>query len=102
MSERIKLPHRRKGIRFTIGSGALAVQVATGEYENGKLGEVFLDTSKEGSFSRAMLAAFAIALSIGLQSGVSLEAYAHTLRDFKMEPDILRELFKELEDHYGK
>jgi ribonucleoside-diphosphate reductase alpha chain len=99
-SPREKLPHRRKGFSFVVGNGPLAVHVSTGEYEDGSLGEIFLDSSKDGTFSRDVLNALAVAVSLGLQHGVPLAAFVHAYRDFKMDPDILREIFAQLEEHY--
>jgi ribonucleoside-diphosphate reductase alpha chain len=99
-SPREKLPNRRRGISFTAGSGQLSVHVSTGEYEDGSLGEIFLDSSKEGTFSRDVLNAFAVTVSLGLQHGVPLSAFTHAFRDFRMEPDILREIFSAIEDRY--
>lgn len=99
-SPREKLPNKRRGTRFVVGEGPLSVHVSTGEYDGGILGEIFLDSSKDGTFSRDMLTAFAVAVSLGLQHGVPLSAFTHAFRDFKMEPDILREIFSELEGRY--
>lgn len=95
-SERKRLPNRRTGIRVAISKGSEKVYLCTGNYEDGSLGEIFLDMSKQGTFSRAMLNAFAIAVSVGLQHGVPLSAFQHSYRDFKMEPDIIRDIFAEL------
>lgn len=100
MTERKRLSNRRKGIRITIGDGSSAVTLSTGEYENGQLGEVFLDSPKEGSFTRDILNAFAMAISLGLQHGVRLEAFTHTFRNFMMQPDLIRQIFYELKAHY--
>lgn len=98
---RCRLPSRRAGFRLVIGGGKDAVHMATGEYDDGKLGEIFLDHQREGTFGRAMLNAFAMSVSLGLQHGVPLSAFTHAFRDFKMEPDMVTEIFKALEDHYG-
>ena len=107
MTERKRLSNRRKGLRVTIGSGTSAVTLSTGEYEtvhpdlgHGSLGEIFLDAPKEGSFTRDILNAFAMAVSLGLQHGVGLETFTHTFRNFTMEPDLIRQVFRELEAHY--
>ena len=101
-AERKRLPNKRRGIRVTIGSGASTVVLSTGEYEDGSLGEVFLDSPKEGSFSRAILNALAISISISLQHGVPLATIQHSYRGFRMEPDILAEIMRELERSYNK
>lgn len=101
MADRRHLPNRRRGHSFTVGDGAHQVHVTTGEYRDGTLGEIFLDCAKEGSFSRGVLNAFAMVVSLGLQHGVPLEAFHHTFRDFKMDPDLIREIFTTLEELYG-
>jgi len=104
-SKRERLPNKRPGLRITIGEGARgphSLQLHTGEFPDGTLGEIFLDSSKEGSFSRALLNAFAMSVSLGLQHGVPLSAFTHTFREFKMEPDLIRQIFQELEDFYTK
>ena len=99
---RRKLPPKRAGIRAIIGEGTSAVHLSTGEYPDGTLGEVFLVHQREGTFGRDMLNAFAMAVSLGLQHGVTLEQFHHTFRNFKMDPDLIRGIFEELEYHYGK
>ena len=99
---RCRLPSRRQGFRLVIGSGKDAVHMATGNYDDGTLGEIFLDHQREGTFGRAMLNAFAMSVSLGLQHGVPLKAFAHTFRDFKMEPDMVKEIFTALEENYGR
>ena len=101
-SVRQRPPNRRSGLRVTLGAAPHLVQMATGEFKDGTLGEIFLDSSKEGTFSRAMLNAFAMAISLGLQHGIPLATFAHTFRDFKMEPDVIRQIFVELETFYGE
>ena len=98
---RTRLPSRRRGIRATLTFGAHKLHISTGEYPDGALGEIFLDFQREGSFSRDMLHAFAMAVSLGLQHGIPLVAFQRTIANLKMEPDILRELFKLLNEHYG-
>jgi ribonucleoside-diphosphate reductase alpha chain len=102
MTDRKRLPNRRRGLRLVIGSGKEKLHISTGEYADGTLGEIFLDHQREGTFGRAMLNAFAMALSIGLQYGVPLSAFQKTFRDFRMEPDLLRQMFLELEKAYPK
>ena len=66
-AERDKLPHRRKGYTQKATVGGHKVYLRTGEYENGKLGEIFVDMHKEGAAFRSLMNNFAIAVSIGLQ-----------------------------------
>jgi ribonucleoside-diphosphate reductase alpha chain len=99
---RLRLPNRRAGIRVTIGTGPNRLTLSTGEYPNGRLGEIFLDHQKEGTFGRDILNAFAMAVSLGLQHGIPMETLAHTFRDFHMEPDFIREIFEALEENYGE
>ena len=58
----------------------------TGEYDDGKIGEIFIDTNKEGELVKAMMNNFAIAISLGLQYGVPLEEYVDAFIDTKFEP----------------
>jgi hypothetical protein len=96
-AKREKLPHKRRGLRADIGD----LHLCAGEYEDGTLGEVFLTMPKEGTFSKDILSAFAMSVSIGLQHGVPLDAYAHAFREFSMEPDYVRGVFRLLEERYG-
>lgn len=98
---RTRLPNRRRGLRATLAFGVNKLHISTGEYPDGTLGEIFLDFQREGTFSRDMLHAFAMAVSVGLQHGVPLAAFQRTIANLKMEPDVLRELFKLLAGHYG-
>ena len=102
MNTRKRLPPKRKGIRVQIGLNKDHVHLSTGEYEDGALGEIFLVHQREGTFGRDILNAFAMAVSLGLQHGVTLEQFHHTFRNFNMEPDIIRGIFGELHMHYGK
>lgn len=102
-AKRHRLPAKRGGRRITVLVGdppKLFCEMSTGEYKDGRLGEIFLDHPREGSFIRDMINAFAMSVSLGLQHGVPLEAYAHTFRDFKMEPDFIRTIFSDLESLY--
>ncbi|PKP79341.1 MAG: ribonucleotide-diphosphate reductase subunit alpha, partial [Alphaproteobacteria bacterium HGW-Alphaproteobacteria-2] len=74
-SNREKLPERRKGYTQKAIVGGHKVYLRTGEYEDGKLGEIFIDMHKEGAGFRAMMNNFAIAISVGLQYGVPLEEF---------------------------
>ncbi len=67
---RIKMPDRRKGYIQKVTIGNHKVYLHTGEYNDGKLGEIFIDTSKEGELVKALMNNFAIAISLGLQYGV--------------------------------
>ena len=99
-ASRVRLPPRRKGVRVTLGTNGNRIILATGEYPDGTLGEIFLDHSREGTFSRDMTHAFAMAVSIGLQHGVPLKTFQSSFRALRMEPDLLRMVFEELENHY--
>ena len=70
---RNKVPDRRKGYIQKAIVGGHKVYLHTGEYEDGSLGEIFIDMHKEGAFLRSLMNNFAIAISIGLQYGVPLE-----------------------------
>jgi ribonucleoside-diphosphate reductase alpha chain len=83
---RIKMPDRRKGYiqKVTIGNHKLYLH--TGEYDDGKLGEIFIDTSKEGELVKALMNNFAIAISLGLQYGVPLDEFVNAYVGTKFEP----------------
>ncbi|MFC0283306.1 vitamin B12-dependent ribonucleotide reductase [Camelimonas abortus] len=84
--EREKLPERRKGYTQKAIVGGHKVYVRTGEYEDGRLGEIFIDMHKEGAAFRAMMNNFAIAISLGLQYGVPLEEYVDAFTFTRFEP----------------
>jgi ribonucleoside-diphosphate reductase alpha chain len=84
--EREKLPSRRKGYTQKAVVGGHKVYLRTGEYEDNKLGEIFIDMHKEGAALRAMMNNFAIAISVGLQYGVPLEEYVDAFTFTKFEP----------------
>ncbi len=84
--QRKKLPDRRKGYTQKSMVGGHKVYLRTGEYEDGKLGEIFIDMHKEGAAFRAMMNNFAIAISIGLQYGVPLEEFVESFTFTKFEP----------------
>jgi ribonucleoside-diphosphate reductase alpha chain len=84
--ERDKLPGRRKGYTQKAIVGGHKVYLRTGEYEDGKLGEIFIDMHKEGAALRAMMNNFAISVSVGLQYGVPLEEYVDAFTFTKFEP----------------
>jgi len=83
---RRKLPDRRKGYTQKAIVGGHKVYLRTGEYEDGKLGEIFIDMHKEGASFRAMMNNFAIAISIGLQYGVPLEEFVEAFTFTRFEP----------------
>ena len=85
-SHREKLPHRRKGYTQKAIVGGHKVYLRTGEFEDGKLGEIFIDMHKEGAGFRAMMNNFAIAVSVGLQYGVPLEEFVDAFTFTKFEP----------------
>ena len=84
--DREKMPHRRKGYTQKAVVGGHKVYVRTGEYEDGRLGEIFIDMHKEGAAFRAMMNNFAIAVSLGLQYGVPLEEYVEAFTFTRFEP----------------
>jgi ribonucleoside-diphosphate reductase alpha chain len=81
-----KLPSRRKGYTQKAKIGGHTVFLRTGEYDDGRLGEIFLDMNKEGSTLRALINNFAISVSLGLQYGVPLEEYVDAFVFTKFEP----------------
>jgi ribonucleoside-diphosphate reductase alpha chain len=83
---REKLPERRKGYTQKAVVGGHKVYLRTGEYEDGNLGEIFIDMHKEGAGFRAMMNNFAIAVSVGLQYGVPLEEFVDAFTFTKFEP----------------
>ncbi len=84
--EREKLPDRRKGYTQKAIVGGHKVYLRTGEYVDGRLGEIFIDMHKEGAAFRAMMNNFAIAISVGLQYGVPLEEYVDAFTFTRFEP----------------
>jgi ribonucleoside-diphosphate reductase alpha chain len=85
-SDRRRLPQRRKGYTQKAIVGGHKVYLRTGEYEDGKLAEVFIDMHKEGSAFRSLMNNFAIAISIGLQYGVPLEEFVEAFTFTRFEP----------------
>ena len=85
-SLREKLPNRRKGYTQKAVIGGHKVYLRTGEFDDGRLGEIFIDMHKEGAAFRAMMNNFAIAISLGLQYGVPLEEYVEAFTFTKFEP----------------
>ncbi len=84
--EREKLPNRRKGYTQKANIGGHKVYLRTGEFDDGRLGEIFIDMHKEGAAFRAMMNNFAIAISLGLQYGVPLEEYVEAFTFTRFEP----------------
>jgi ribonucleoside-diphosphate reductase alpha chain len=80
------MPDRRKGYIQKAQIGNHKVYLHTGEYNDGKIGEIFIDTNKEGELVKAMMNNFAIAISLGLQYGVPLDEYVDAFIDTKFEP----------------
>ena len=80
------MPDRRKGYIQKSQIGNHKVYLHTGEYEDGKIGEIFIDTSKEGELVKALMNNFAIAISLGLQYGVPLDEFVSAYVDTKFEP----------------
>ncbi len=85
-SNREKMPQRRRGYTQKAIVGGHKVYLRTGEYGDGKLGEIFIDMHKEGAGFRAMMNNFAIAVSVGLQYGVPLEEFVDAFTFTKFEP----------------
>ncbi|MGB5862687.1 MAG: vitamin B12-dependent ribonucleotide reductase [Sulfitobacter sp.] len=85
-SHREKMPQRRKGYTQKANVGGHKVYLRTGEYQDGSLGEIFIDMHKEGAGFRAMMNNFAIAVSVGLQYGVPLEEFVDAFTFTKFEP----------------
>jgi len=83
---RIIMPDRRKGYIQKVTIGNHKVYLHTGEYNDGKLGEIFIDTSKEGELVKALMNNFAIAISLGLQYGVPLDEFVNAYVGTKFEP----------------
>jgi ribonucleoside-diphosphate reductase alpha chain len=84
--ERERMPDRRKGYTQKAVVGGHKVYLRTGEYDDGRLGEIFLDMHKEGAALRSLLNNFAIAVSLGLQYGVPLEEYVDAFTFTRFEP----------------
>ena len=85
-SERRKMPDRRKGYIQKAMIGDHKVYLHIGEYDDGRVGEIFIDTNKEGELVRSLMNNFAIAISLGLQYGVPLEEYVYAFINTKFEP----------------
>ncbi|MDR2748052.1 MAG: adenosylcobalamin-dependent ribonucleoside-diphosphate reductase [Treponema sp.] len=81
------LPNRRSGYTQKGKIGGHSIYIRTGEYDDGSLGEIFLDMHKEGAAFRSLLNSFAIAVSLGLQYGVPLEEYVDAFTFSRFEPN---------------
>jgi len=86
ISKRFSMPDRRKGYIQKASIGDHKIYLHTGEYEDGKIGEIFIDTSKEGELVKALMNNFAIAISLGLQYGVPLDEFINAYVGTKFEP----------------
>ena len=86
ITKRFSMPDRRKGYIQKATIGDHKVYLHTGEYEDGKIGEIFIDTSKEGELVKALMNNFAIAVSLGLQYGVPLDEFINAFIGTKFEP----------------
>jgi len=85
-NNRSKMPDRRKGYIQKATIGDHKVYLHTGEYDDGKIGEIFIDTNKEGELVKALMNNFAIAISLGLQYGVPLDEFVDAFIETKFEP----------------
>ena len=83
---RRRLPARRRGFTQEARVGGQKVYLRTGEYDDGSLGEIFIDVAKEGAAFRSIINSFAIAVSKGLQYGVPLEDFVDTFTFVRFEP----------------
>ncbi len=86
IGKRFQMPDRRKGYIQKATIDDHKIYLHTGEYDDGKIGEIFIDTNKEGELVKALTNNFAIAISLGLQYGVPLEEFVDAFLDTKFEP----------------
>ena len=86
LGKRVQMPDRRKRYIQKATIGDHKIYLHTGEYDDGKIGEIFIDTNKEGELVKALTNNFAIAISLGLQYGVPLEEFVDAFLDTKFEP----------------
>jgi ribonucleoside-diphosphate reductase alpha chain len=84
--DRSKMPDRRKGYIQKISIKNHKIYLHTGEYDDGKVGEIFIDMNKEGELVKALMNNFAIAVSLGLQYGVPLDEFVDAFIETKFEP----------------
>jgi ribonucleoside-diphosphate reductase alpha chain len=87
IAKRRKLPFRRKGYTQKAKIGNHSVYLRTGEYDNGQLGEIFIDMHREGAAFRSLMNCFAISISLGLQHGVPLEEFVDAFVYTRFEPN---------------
>lgn len=113
-AQREQLPSKRKGYTQRFSIGGQTVYLHTGEYPDGRLGEIFIDAAKTGTLIRALLNAIAMAVSRGLQYGIPLQDYVAMYKEFHFHPcgevegdsrilsadSILSYVFEELERTY--
>ena len=85
-NDRSKMPDRRKGYIQKVSIGNHKIYLHTGEYDDGKVGEIFIDMNKEGELVKALMNNFAIAISLGLQYGVPLDEFVDAFIETKFEP----------------
>jgi ribonucleoside-diphosphate reductase alpha chain len=114
-SARYKLPSKRSGFRQKVRINGQTLYLSTGEYSDGKLGEIFLNFGRDGSTLRHLLDSLAVAMSIGLQHGVPLKEYVDAFIDTRAEPNgmvqgsdnvkmcssVMDYIVRELNDSYG-
>jgi len=86
VARRQRLPYRRTGYTQKVKIGGQSVYLRTGEYDNGQIGEIFVDMHREGAAFRSLMNCFAIAISLGLQHGVPLEEFVDAFVFTKFEP----------------
>ena len=86
INSRSKMPDRRKGYIQKVSIGDHKIYLHTGEYDDGKVGEIFIDMNKEGELVKALMNNFAIAISLGLQYGVPLDEFVDAFIETKFEP----------------
>ncbi len=86
VARRQRLPYRRSGYTQKVKIGGQSVYLRTGEYDNGQLGEIFIDMHREGAAFRSLMNCFAISISLGLQHGVPLEEFVDAFVFTKFEP----------------
>jgi len=85
-NDRSKMPDRRKGYIQKVSVGDHKIYLHTGEYDDGKVGEIFVDMNKEGELVKSLMNNFAIAISLGLQYGVPLDEFVDAFIETKFEP----------------
>ena len=86
IKDRSKMPYRRKGYIQKVSVGGHKIYLHTGEYDDGRVGEIFIDMNKEGELVKALMNNFAIAISLGLQYGVPLDEFVDAFIETKFEP----------------